>query len=119
MRRSVRNVADAMHWLRLIANFASDEDCYSYDEKRELKRLLPDWDWNDPDRNGELFTHISETIHLFVDLDCKDEHSDQIKACAESKSFVMLNYRPPRKILYQAVNIGAAAPSTVPIQELN
>ena len=71
-----------MHWLRLIANFASDEDCYSYDEKRELKRLLPDWDWNDPDRNGELFTHISETIHLFVDLDCKDEHAAQIQAFA-------------------------------------
>ncbi len=119
LRRSVRNVADAMHWLRLIANLTSGEDCYSYDEKRELERLLPGWNWSDCDRTEELLVHICETIHLYVDLDCRDEHAVQIKAFAGGQCIVRSQYSPPRKIMYQAVGTRGGALSTVPIHELN
>jgi len=118
LRRSVRNVADAMHWLRMISNFC-DFDTGCGVELQELDRLLPDWDLFDGDRTEDLLTHICETIHLYVDLNCKDEHAAQIQAFSGGLYFVQNKFLRLRKILYQAVSTGAVAPSTVPIHELS
>ena len=118
LRRSVGNASDAMHWLRMIANFC-DFDTGCGVELQELRRLLPGWDWDDDDRTEELLTHICETIHLYVDLNCKDEHAAQIQAFAGGLYFVQSRLLRLRKILYQAVSTGAVAPSTVSIHELS